>query len=160
RYLEGDEPSVVELEAALAAEVADCTEFPVLVGSGLTGVGVDRLLDYVCEIGPPPRPTEVIAGDRTVSITPEPAGDPLLYAFKTVTDPYVGQVSLFKVLTGTLRPDTTLRDTTTGHDVRIHGLSSVVGTVHTPVPRLAAGDIGAATKLDVATGTTLAPVGQ
>ncbi len=160
RYLDGDEPSVGELEATLAAEVAGCSEFPVLVGSGLTGVGVDRLLDYVCTIGPAPRPVEVLAGDRAVELTPDPSADPLLYVFKTLSDPYVGQVSLFKVLTGTLRPDTTLRDSGTGTEVRVHGLSTVVGSNHAPVARLVAGDIGAASKLDVATGATLAPTGR
>ena len=162
RYLDGDELTGEELARTLAGEVLAGVEFPVLVGSGLTGVGVDRLLDYLCEIGPSPeqRQCEVIAGDRTVPITADPHSAPVAFVFKTISDPYVGQVSLFRVLTGTLRSDATLRDVEAGSDVRLHGLVSVLGTSHTAVPRLVAGDIGASTKLDVATGATLAPADQ
>ena len=54
RYLSGEVPTVAELEGALAHEVLDGQEFPVLVGSALTGVGIDRLADFICEIGPSP----------------------------------------------------------------------------------------------------------
>ena len=54
RYLSGEVPSVAELERTLAHEVLDGQEFPVLVGSALTGVGIDRLADFICEIGPSP----------------------------------------------------------------------------------------------------------
>jgi elongation factor G len=54
RYLEGEVPSVSELEHTLAHGVADAAVFPVVCGSAVTGVGVDRLADLLCEIGPPP----------------------------------------------------------------------------------------------------------
>ena len=61
KYLTGEIPTIAELERTLAHEVLDCTEFPVLVGSGHTGVGVDRLADFICELGPSPadRPSKV-----------------------------------------------------------------------------------------------------
>lgn len=94
RYLEGEVPTPAELQRTLAAEVLARTVFPVLVGSGATGVGVDRLVDYVCELGPSPadRSVTVTAGDRAISITPDPAGDPLLFVFRTVSDQYVGRI--------------------------------------------------------------------
>ena len=72
RYLSGDTPSVAELERTLAHEVLDCIEFPVLLGSAVTGVGIDRLADFLCELGPSPadRPVAVVAGDATVPVTP------------------------------------------------------------------------------------------
>ena len=54
RYLEGDIPSVGELQRTLAAEVLACSEFPVLLGSGITAVGIDELGDFICELGPSP----------------------------------------------------------------------------------------------------------
>ena len=54
RYLSGEVPTPEELERTLAHEVRDCLEFPVLLGSAITGVGVDRLADYICELGPSP----------------------------------------------------------------------------------------------------------
>jgi elongation factor G len=162
RYLDGEQLTGAELARTLAGEVCRCTEFPVLVGSGGTSVGVDRLLDYVCEIGPSPADREiaVTAGDRTVAIAADPASPPVAYVFKIVTDAYVGQVSLFRVVTGTLRPESTLRDVAAGADLRLHGLARLMGSTQAPVTRLVAGDIGAAVKLEAHTGTTLAPPDQ
>ena len=68
RYLSGDVPTTAELERTLAHEVLDCLEFPVLVGSALTGVGIDRLADFICEIGPAP-------ADRPMSVDRRHRGD-------------------------------------------------------------------------------------
>ena len=140
-----------------------CIEFPVLVGSGATGVGVDRLADYICEIGPSPsdRPITVVAGDRDIELAADPAGEPLLFVFKTVSDQYVGRITVFKVITGTLRPDTTLRDERSGTDERLHGLFHLRGPEQVQANRLVAGDIGAVTKLTATmTGSTLTPPNQ
>lgn len=160
RYLDGDEISTDDLEHTLAAEVLSQTEFPVLVGSGATGIGVDRLGDYICRLGPSPaqRRTTVRAGDQEVELTPDASEDPLLHVFKTVTDKYVGRISVFRVVTGTLRPDHTLVDVRSGREQRLHGLFHLCGRDHIQAPRLVAGDVGAVTKLpDAMTGTTLAP---
>jgi elongation factor G len=162
RYLEGEIPTAAELERTLAIEVAERTEFPVLVGSSTTGVGIDRLADYLCQIGPSPagRPVKATAGDQEIEIAADPAAAPLVTVFKTVSDRYVGQISIFKVVTGTLRPDNVLRDTTTGNDERFHALFHLLGTEQIPANELVAGDIGAVTKLTAATGATLAPADQ
>lgn len=160
RYLEGEMPSPDELERTLAAEVLARTEFPVLVGSGLSGVGVDRLADYMCELGPSPadRAVTVQAGDRDTEVVADPSGDPLLAVFKTVSDQYVGQISMFKVVSGTVANDVTLRDVRSGNDERLHGLLRLRGGEQVSVPRLVAGEIGAVTKLSTTgTGSTLAP---
>ena len=163
RYLEGELPSLAELERTLASEMLAGIEFPVLVGSGTTEVGVDRLVDYICELGPSPdqRPTIVLAGDHEVAIEADTANEPLLYVFKSVSDQYVGQISVFKVLSGTARPDITLRDVRTGTDERLHALVHLRGVEQLPAKRLVAGDIGAVAKLvAAATGSTLAPPTQ
>lgn len=54
RYLDGDVPSVEELEHTMAVGVDDATVFPVVCGSALKEIAVDRLLDFICEIGPSP----------------------------------------------------------------------------------------------------------
>jgi elongation factor G len=66
RFLEGDEPSLDELERTLMHELVDLTAFPVLEGAATTPIGVDRLCDYLCEIGPSPadRPPDAGAGGR------------------------------------------------------------------------------------------------
>ena len=163
RYLSGDVPSVAELERTLAHEVRDRIEFPVVLGSASNGVGIDRLADFICEIGPSPadRTTKVSAGDTTVDVSADPAGQPLAFVFKTVVDQFVGQLSLFKVLSGTIKTDDHLLNATSGADERMHGLFVLRGSQQTPVSEVVAGDIAAVAKLaTVRTGHTLTPKGK
>ena len=163
RYLSGDVPSVAELERTLAHEVRDGIEFPVVLGSASNGVGIDRLADFICEIGPSPadRTTTVTAGDTTVDVNADPSGQPLAFVFKTVVDQFVGQLSLFKVLSGTIKTDDHLLNAASGADERMHGLFLLRGNQQTPVSEIVAGDIAAVAKLATArTGHTLTPKGK
>ena len=74
-------------------------------------------------------------------------GQPLAFVFKTIADPYVGQLSLFKVLSGTIKPDDHLVNPRTGADERLHGLFALRGKEQDPVTSVAAGDIAAVAKL-------------
>ncbi len=163
RYLEGDIPSPDELEHTLAHGVAGASVFPVVCGSAITGVGIDRLADFICEIGPSPtdRPAITVqAGPTEADIAPDPDGQPLAFVFKTIADPYVGQLSLFKVLSGTIRPDDHLINTRSNTDERLHGIFTLRGKEQTPAVDVPAGDIAAVAKLaGTATGDTLAPKG-
>lgn len=162
RFLADDVPSVPELEHALTIEMEHETEFPVLCGSALTGVGVDRLADYLVEIGPPPtdRPATVIAGDQEVEVKVDPGGEPLAHVFHTIADPYVGHLSLFRVLSGSVKSDAHLVNSRTGTDERLHGLFTLRGKEHVDVPEVPAGDIGVVAKLSATrTGDLLAPKG-
>ncbi|MGB8859585.1 MAG: elongation factor G [Ilumatobacteraceae bacterium] len=163
RYLSGDTPSIAELERTLAHEVLDCTEFPVLLGSATTGVGIDRLADFICELGPSPadRPMPVAAGDDVVPVSADAAGKPLAYVFKTIADPYIGQLSLFKVLSGGLRTDDRLLNSSNGSEERLHALLTLRGKEQLPITEVGAGDIAAVAKLaNTHTGDTLAPKGS
>jgi elongation factor G len=163
RYLEGDIPSVEELEKTLAHGVASATVFPVLCGSALKDIAVDRLATFICEIGPAPteRPPVVVrAGDHDAEITTDPSGQPLAVVFKTLADPYVGKISLFKVLSGTVRPDAILTNPRSHEDEKLHGLFTLRGKEQDQVNEVPAGDIAAVAKLgNVNTGDTLAPKG-
>lgn len=163
RFLADDVPSVDELEHALTVEMEHESEFPVLCGSAVTGVGVDRLADYLVEIGPPPadRPTTVLAGDQEVEVAVDPSGEPLAVVFHTIADPYVGHLSLFRVLSGSIKPDAHLVNTRTGTEERLHGLFTLRGKEHVDVPEVGAGDLGVVSKLtNTRTGDVLAPKGK
>jgi elongation factor G len=163
RYLDGDIPSLDELEHALTIGIETASVFPVVCGSATGEVGIDRLADLLVEIGPPPadRPVTVIAGDTEVEVPVDPDGEPLALVFKVIADPFVGQVSLLKVLSGTIRNDDHLRNSRTGEQERLHGLFVVRGKDHEPVEALAAGDIGGVAKLaHTTTGDTLTPKQQ
>jgi elongation factor G len=161
RYLEGDVPSVHELEKTMAVGVANATVFPVVCGSATGPIAVDRLANFIVEIGPSPavrNTVEVDAGGETVEIQGSPDGDPLVFVFRTVADPYVGQISMFKLLSGTIRPDTTLHNVRSGADERFAKIAYLVGKESELLSELQAGDIGAVSKLnDTETGDTLAP---
>jgi elongation factor G len=163
RYLEGNVPSVAELEKTLAHGVATAQVFPVLCGSAARQVAVDRLATFICEIGPSPldRPPLVVsAGDTTAEVGPDPDGPALAWVWKTLVDRHVGKISLFKVVSGTVRADQSLVNSRTHTEERLHGLFSLRGKDQIPAEALPVGDIGAVAKLaDVATGDTLAPKG-
>ncbi|MFQ5554991.1 MAG: elongation factor G [Acidimicrobiia bacterium] len=161
RYLDGDVPSAAELEKTMAIGVAAATVFPVVCGSATGPIAVDRLASYITEIGPSPTirsAIDVEVGGETVTIEGSPSGDPLAFVFKTLADPYVGQISLFKVLSGTLRPDMSLHNTRSGSDERLAKIAYMFGKDTELIPEVPAGDVGAVAKLnDTATGDTLAP---
>ncbi len=163
RYLDGDIPSSAELENVLAGGVSQGVVFPVVCGSATTGVGIDRLASLLAEVGPSPLsrpPVEMRAGDSLQSVTCDPAGPPLAQVFKTMSDPYVGKLSLLRIRSGTIRPDTVLTNSRTHVDERLHLLQLVRGKQAEPVDGALAGDIVAVPKLsDVTTGDTLAPKG-
>ena len=161
RYLDGDIPSVDELEKTMAIGVASATVFPVVCGSATGPIAVDRLADFIIEIGPSAAVRNtftVAAGGENVEVEGTPDGDPLAFVFKTVADPYVGQISMFKVLSGTVKPESTLTNTRSGADERFAKIVSLIGKESELIDSLPAGDIGAVAKLNAtATGDTLAP---
>jgi elongation factor G len=163
RYLDGETIGRDELEESLAGGVASGSVFPVLCCSGATGVGVDRLARLLVELCPSPDqrpPRTVLAGDTTTEIACRPEGEPLLVVLKTLSDQHAGRISLCKVLSGTLRPDTVLTNPRTRSDERLHVLQSLLGQQTTPVAEAVAGDFVAIPRLaGTRTGDTLAPKG-
>nr|WP_041450837.1 elongation factor G [Hoyosella subflava] len=164
RYLDGENITVAELDRALRSGFANASLWPVLCGSATEMIAVDRLLDFICRLGPspddvPPRTLE--KAGRTVQLPCTADGPTIAYVFKTQTDEYVGQVALMKLLSGTLHADDVLINQRTGNKERVHNLLTVLGSKTTSVGVASAGDMVAAIKLsDVATGDTLAPAGS
>ncbi|MGH9078138.1 MAG: elongation factor G [Acidimicrobiales bacterium] len=165
RYLDGDTPSVAELEKTLAHGVASAQVFPVVCGSASRRIAVDRLASFICELGPSPldRPAVTVhagdpdAGGLGVEVEPDPAGTTLAWVWKTMADPFVGKISLFKVLSGTVVPDAALGNSRTRSEERLHAAFSLRGKEQVPVSQIPAGDFGAVAKLtSVVTGDTLA----
>jgi elongation factor G len=141
RYLGDEKIEVSELEHALAKGIAEGSVFPVLCGSATRLVGVDRLAHFIAEEGPAPATAD---------------GAPAAFVFKTIVDPYVGRVNLFKVLQGTIKPDATLVNGRTVSDERLHQLTTMRGKEQAPVTEVPAGDIAAVAKLnDTTTGDIL-----
>jgi elongation factor G len=141
RYLADEPIATEELEHALAHGLSAGTVFPVLCGSATKLVGIDRLARFITEDGPAPD-----AGD----------GDAVALVFKTIADPYVGRVNVFKVLQGHVHVDDQLMNNRTLGDERLHQLFRLRGKEQQPVVDLGPGDIGAVAKLhDTTTGDVL-----
>lgn len=161
QYLEGQEPAPEALERALHEALDQARLFPVLCGSALVPIAIDRLAEFICRVGPAPADVpglEVRAGATTVAVPPDPAGDPLAFVFKTRVDDYLGQLSVFKVLSGTITVDDVLVNARTGGSERLHQLVLLCGGRHQAVRQVAAGQVAAAAKLtSTRTGDTLAP---
>ncbi len=150
RYLQGVQLTAVEVERTLAAQVAESEEFPLVVTSATREVGLGHLLDLLCAVGPSPavRGGVVLVGGVLTRVPADPAGEPLLQVFHTVADQYVGRLSQFKVLSGTVRAGDQLVNTSTGQVERLHQLVRMRGTVTEQVDHLVAGEIGAVAKLE------------
>jgi len=161
RYLDGDIPSAAELEKVMGGGVANATVFPVVCGSATGPIAVDRLANFIVEIGPSPKARAsftVVAGSEEMEVEGTLEGDPLLFVFKTIADPYVGQVSMFRVLSGTIKADNVLHNTRSGSDERLAKIAYVSGKETHLLSEIPAGDIGAVAKLSgTKTGDTLAP---
>ena len=164
RYLDGEEIGRDELQASLASGVAAGAVFPVLCCSGTTGVGVDRLARLIVELCPPPdrgRGATVTAGDTTTQVPCDASAPPLLVVCKTLADQHAGKLSLCKVLSGTLEPDTVLTNPRTHADERLHVLSTLRGHETSALDEAVAGDFVAIPRLAGSlTGDTLAPKGK
>jgi len=86
----------------------------------------------------------------------DPDGPLAAFVFKTVSDPYVGRITMFRVSSGRLRPDSTVLNATKGQEERVGQLFTLRGKEHETVPEVPAGDIGAVAKLSqTTTGDTL-----
>ncbi|MGP8204895.1 MAG: elongation factor G [Acidimicrobiales bacterium] len=165
RYLDGEEIAADELAKTLARGVVSSQVFPVICGSATKLVGIDRLLDIICDVAPSPleRPAARvwapgINGGEVVEVACDPAGQPLAWVFKTIADPYVGKISLFKVLSGTVRPDAALFNPRAKSEERLHLIFTLRGKEQIPLTEVPAGDIGAVAKLaGTNTGDTLTP---
>ncbi|HTK16897.1 MAG TPA: elongation factor G [Acidimicrobiia bacterium] len=145
RYLNDEKIEIGELANALAAGVASGTVFPVLCGSATKLIGIDRLATFLVEEAPAPAAAD---------------GPAAAIVFKTIVDPYVGRVNVFKVLQGTVKHDDMLANGRTKSDERIHQLFTMRGKEQDTVGEVAAGDIAAVAKLaDTSTGDVLATKG-
>jgi elongation factor G len=171
RYLGGEEIDVKVLIEDLETAVARGSFYPVLAACAGSGLGMTELLEVLTSAFPSPLehpllPVTKPDGSPVEPLTCDPKGRLCAEVVKTTTDPYVGRISLVRVFSGTLAPDSVLHVSGHGladrghddHDVdeKVGALSSPLGKHQRPVPHAIAGDIVAIAKLARAeTGDTL-----
>jgi elongation factor G len=152
-----------DLVPALHNAIREDRIFPVIFSSGLGNVGADRVMDFIVDYTPAPSEHEWVQGEiaaggngdapRRHETDEEPVS---LYAFKTVSDPFAGRISYFKVFSGVLKNDASLQNFSRSAQEKLAHISIMQGKTAIPVNELHAGDIGAVAKLkDTLTGDTL-----
>lgn len=152
RYLEGGEITPHEIAVGLGNGLSAGSVFPVLVGSATKLVGIDRLADFIVEEGPSPLmrgETRGVAPGTEEEEPRQPSLDAPLsaFVFKTVSDPYVGRISLFRVFSGHLDPDSTVYNASQGADERVGQVFALRGKTQVPMTGVVAGDLAAVAKL-------------
>jgi elongation factor G len=151
KYLEEGELSEEEVVHGVKRGFAEARIAPVLCAAAARPIGVDRLLQYIADEFPSPGDRGPIAVRTKGGDEEERACDPnaplTAYVFKTVSDPYVGHITMFRVYSGKLRPDSTVFNATKGSEERIGQVFALRGKEHDSVSEVPAGDIGAVAKL-------------
>ncbi len=160
KYLEEGELSKEEIVRGVKAGIAEAKLAPVLCGAATKAMGVDRLADLIVDAFPSPLdrpPVKVMTKDgEEQERASDPSGPPAAFVFKTISDPYVGRITLFRVFSGRIRPDSSVHNATQGTDERVGQLFTMRGKDHEQVAEVPAGDIGAVAKLSKThTGDTL-----
>jgi len=151
-----------DLIPALHDAIREDRIFPVIFSSGLGNIGADRVMDFIVDYTPAPTERESVQGEVTSGNGEPPRrkvadSEPTsLYVFKTVSDPFAGRISYFKVFSGVVKNDAVLQNFTRGSQEKLAHISIMQGKTAVPVPELHAGDIGAVAKLrETLTGDTL-----
>ena len=156
------------LIAALHEAIREDRIFPVLFSSGLSNMALDHLLDFIKAYTPAPTEREPLAGKNPGAAADAPAvvrkiedsGPTGAIVFKTMSDPFAGRITFFKVISGVVKNDATLENYTRRGQEKLAHLSIMQGRKPVEVAELHAGDLGAVGKLrDTLTGDTLGQKG-
>ena len=150
---------LIALVAGLHKAIQNQVFVPLVATSAETNVGVSRLMDFIAKYGSSPLDrAEVPARDASgvAGSVPLSQPEPVVFIFKTMNEPGVGELSLFRVYSGTVKSGEELLNTSRDLTERLGQLYVLNGHDRTPVPQLRAGDLGAVVKLRAThTGDTL-----
>ena len=151
-YLNEGDLTQEQLDQGLREAVKASAIVPLYFASGTRPAGVTALLNALVELVPPPDARAPWKGVHATKKTeaerlPSGASPTALYVFKTSIDPHAGRTSFARVLSGSIKPEMTLLNTSTGQPERLGKLSVVVGKDAKAVDEASAGDIVAIAKL-------------
>ncbi|MBQ9337500.1 MAG: elongation factor G [Lentisphaeria bacterium] len=156
RYLEGEELTEEEIAKGLHDAIYSGALVPVFAGSAAKDVGVEELMNGIMNICPNPLERIRKAADGT-EVRPSEDGDASAFVFKSVTDPFIGQMAFFRVLTGKFKSNSDIINLSNGTKEHIGQLLVMNGKTQTPVDEVVPGCICAVAKLKATkTGDTVA----
>ena len=154
-YLEGEEPSVDELKAALRKATCECKAIPVCCGSAYRNKGVQKLLDAILEFMPAPTDVPAIQGvDMDGNPVEKHSSDEEPFAalaFKIMADPFVGKLAFIRVYSGTLNSGSYCLNATKDKKERVGRILQMHANKRTELDKVYSGDIAAVVGLKVTT---------
>jgi elongation factor G len=159
KFFEAGTLSDDELVAGLRDATIQGKVFPLVCTSALMNVGVQPLLDAVLACVPSPAERPFKALDKSgvqIARKADEKGPLATFVWKTIADPFAGRITMFRVVSGTLKSDSTVHNKTKDVAERLGTLQLLQGKTPTAVPEIKAGDLGAVAKLkDTLTNDTL-----
>jgi len=139
-----------ELSGGLKRAIAAARVFPVLCASATTNIGMQPILDAILAYVPSPveRPLKArTAEGEDVDVATRESGPAAAFVWKTVADPFAGRITMFRVLSGSVKADSTLQNLSKDLQERLGHVVLLQGKTQSAVPEIRAGDIGAVAKL-------------
>ncbi|MCC7415988.1 MAG: elongation factor G [Acidobacteria bacterium] len=148
-----------QLLAGLRSATAAGKVFPLVCAAGLLNAGIPQMLDAIVSYLPSPAQRPFPGRDAAGAAVPRAADESApadAFVWKTIADPFAGRITLFRVVSGTVRADSTMLNKTRDASERLGHVSLMQGKTQTNVPEIKAGDLGAVAKLkDTLTNDTL-----
>jgi len=148
KYLEGEPFSDEEIEAAVHKGTREGSVVPVFVGSATQNIGVRELLSMIVKHIPSPAEVGTRRTADGKEIAPDPSGPFVAQVFKATADPFVGRLTYFRVVSGTLSGQGHVYNATRREEERIGNLLSVHGKDTETLTKVGPGDIAAVAKLN------------
>ncbi len=154
KYFGGEEFTEEEIKSALRKGMLSGDICPVMCGVGQDGAAVSLMCELLGEIAPSAADISVPCGEEEIKPTED--GPAAAIVFKTIADPFVGKLSYFKVVSGSISADSKLVNRRTGNEERLSKVMFIKAGKQEDAAKITAGDIGAVAKLgNVITGDTL-----
>jgi elongation factor G len=161
-FEEGGNLTEDELLTGLKKAVLHKNMYPILCSSALHNIGTPTLLEFICRYCPNPLETSLFKGHKQDSeeqaeVKSDPNGEPLLFIFKTVSEPHVGELSFFRVISGNITAGMDLHNLNRNKTERMTQVYQLNGKNRKELESIVTGDIGAVVKLkDTHVNNTLA----
>ncbi len=146
-YFEKGELTEDEIRSGLKWGISRRDLIPVFCGSAKKDIGTKRLMEFCCRVAPGPVKAPNVKTVDGEEVEPKVDGPTVIFVYKTHSEPHLGEVSFFRVITGTLTEGMELTDTQNGSKEKIGQIFIPVGKNRVKVDELCAGDIGCVVKL-------------
>ncbi|MCK4240278.1 MAG: elongation factor G [Candidatus Atribacteria bacterium] len=161
KYLDGETLTNEEITSCLKQGIKERKIVPILCGSATINLGIETLLDFIAEYLPSPADMPPVTAKNVKTSSEELIKNSIdspfsAFVFKTVADPYVGNLTYFRVYSGKLPEDSNIYNSSKSVDSKVGKIYKMQGKNQNSVPEICAGDIAAVAKLkNTTTGDTL-----